>query len=300
MTYLSIGIVGTGAVARLHASALASIEGVRLASVWGPDPAKAALLVHGVAPAQSIDELLAAVDAVIVTSPSAAHAEQGRLVIAAGRAALVELPVAATAGEARSLARASAEAGVLASGTHTARWTAAAAHVRGLLAGDAIGTIRHIAIERRVATRRRSWTDDPLAHHAQHAVDLLRFWFGAVEAVGAVTGDASVTAVLRLPGGTAASLTVSHGTLGDLQRIVVVGADGSIDTDGFGSVRVSGRSGSQVVLDLPLESAYHEAIRCQDAEFVTGLRAGIRGAAGLAETIANLEVVDRLRALAHG
>ncbi len=91
-------VIGAGRIGALHARHLAgAVEGARLEVVCDVDEAAArAAAIGGAAAMTDVAEALAhpRVDAVVVASPTNAHAEQLRLAAAAGKAIFCEKPVA--------------------------------------------------------------------------------------------------------------------------------------------------------------------------------------------------------------
>ncbi len=96
---LRFGLVGTGYWADVaHAAGIQAHPEAELVGIWGRDPAKAAVLAtkHGVRPFEHLDELIAAVDAVAFSVPPDAQAELAVTAAEAGRALLLEKPLALT------------------------------------------------------------------------------------------------------------------------------------------------------------------------------------------------------------
>lgn len=94
---LSFGLVGTSYWADVaHARGIAAHPQAELAGVWGRDPAKASALAakHGVRAFGELDELIAAVDAVAFSVPPNVQAELALPAAEAGRALLLEKPLA--------------------------------------------------------------------------------------------------------------------------------------------------------------------------------------------------------------
>ena len=92
-------VVGVGIAGRARARAIQKDARARLVAVWrGRNAAELGVPVVG-----SLDEAIARADAVAVCSPTAAHAEQVRAVLAAGRHAIVEFPLATTVVEGEAL-----------------------------------------------------------------------------------------------------------------------------------------------------------------------------------------------------
>jgi len=112
---LRFGLVGTGYWARtVHAPALASTEGIQLASVWGRNADAAAALAagHGATACRDLAALLADVDAVAFAVPPDVQAPIAARAARAGRHLLLEKPIAISQAAADDLADAVAAAGV--------------------------------------------------------------------------------------------------------------------------------------------------------------------------------------------
>ncbi|MEU6997437.1 Gfo/Idh/MocA family oxidoreductase [Nonomuraea sp. NPDC046570] len=111
MEPLAVGLVGAGPWAEMaHAPMLAAGPYTRLAGVWARRPEAAARL--GAPVYERIEELFDACEAVAFCVPPAVQAELGVLAARAGKAVLLEKPLAADLDGAKRLAGAIAEAGV--------------------------------------------------------------------------------------------------------------------------------------------------------------------------------------------
>ncbi len=108
---IGVGIIGAGNIGTAHTANLArSVSGSRVAAVFDVDADRAATVAGPVGARAcsgdgGIDELLGTegVDAVLIASPDAVHAEQVRSVLAAERPMLCEKPLAVTDHDARSI-----------------------------------------------------------------------------------------------------------------------------------------------------------------------------------------------------
>ncbi|MEV7009432.1 Gfo/Idh/MocA family oxidoreductase [Streptosporangium sp. NPDC051022] len=108
---ISVGLVGAGPWAEMvHAPMLAAGPDTRLVGVWARRPEAAARF--GVPVFKRVEELFDNCEAVAFSVPPAVQAELGVLAAKAGKALLLEKPLAADLDGARRLAGAVAEAGV--------------------------------------------------------------------------------------------------------------------------------------------------------------------------------------------
>ncbi|MDX6739373.1 Gfo/Idh/MocA family oxidoreductase [Actinocorallia sp. A-T 12471] len=129
MSEVAVGLVGAGPWANMvHAPAIAAGPGTRLAGVWARRPEAAAELAgaHGTTAYASLDELFASCEAVAFAVPPNVQAELALKAVAAGKAVLLEKPLAMDLEGARGLAEAIAEAGVVSQMVFSLRYTAEA------------------------------------------------------------------------------------------------------------------------------------------------------------------------------
>lgn len=112
---MKFGLVGTGSWARdPHGAALSATDGVDFVGVWGRDPGKAAALAEhaGVRAFDTVEAMLAEVDAVSFAVPPDVQAPIARQAARAGKHLLLEKPVALTGEDAAALVDAVREGGV--------------------------------------------------------------------------------------------------------------------------------------------------------------------------------------------
>ena len=112
---MRFGLVGTGYWAEsVHAPALATTPGARLASVWGRNPAATAALAdaHGATAYGDFDAFLSSVDAVSFAVPPDVQAPLAVRAAEAGRHLLLEKPVALSVADADAVVNAVEKAGV--------------------------------------------------------------------------------------------------------------------------------------------------------------------------------------------
>ena len=111
---LAVGVIGAGTMGAEHARILREgTVGAHLAAVCDADPARAAGAAQGARVFTDPQALIAddAVQAVVVASPDATHAEYTLAAIAAGKPVLCEKPIAAIAAEGLRVVEAEASLG---------------------------------------------------------------------------------------------------------------------------------------------------------------------------------------------
>jgi 2-hydroxy-4-carboxymuconate semialdehyde hemiacetal dehydrogenase len=118
------------------------------------------------------------VDAVVIANPSEIHASTALASIAAGKATLVEIPIAMSLADAEQVVVAADAAGVTLAVVHPMRLRPEMVALRARIAARA-ETAHHVSARffiRRLQNvgatgYRRSWTDNLLWHHMAHLVD---------------------------------------------------------------------------------------------------------------------------------
>ncbi len=232
-TPLRAAIIGTGAIANAHATALAASTDAELVAVVDRDGEAARAFAEswgGPAVFDSLDELLAsgAADVLHVCTPPGAHAEQAISALDAGLHVICEKPAALSLDELDAMTDAAARNDRRLAVVFQQRTGSAAAHVRGLLDSGALG--RPL-----VATCQTLWYRDPAYFavpwrgkwategggptlgHGIHQIDLLAWLLGDWSSVhgqlwrlGRETETEDVsTAVIAFAGGTVASVITS-------------------------------------------------------------------------------------------
>nr|WP_089006418.1 Gfo/Idh/MocA family oxidoreductase [Micromonospora viridifaciens] len=145
---LTVGLLGAGMIAGVHAHAYRDSPGVRLAAVADPVPGKAERIAdrHGAKVVPDLYALLdLGVDVVDICTPPTAHANATIAALQAGRHVLCEKPITRTMDEARRvLAAAEAAPGLLSIG-QVARYGPDHRLARDLAASGEIGLVRMLS-----------------------------------------------------------------------------------------------------------------------------------------------------------
>src|SRR6185436_13951126 len=103
MNKLRVGIIGAGYIGGLHAAVLARDDRVRVAAIHDAFGERAERLAESTRSetANSVTELIEAVDAVFITTPNTKHTAIAQEAIEAGKHVFCEKPLATSIEEAR-------------------------------------------------------------------------------------------------------------------------------------------------------------------------------------------------------
>jgi UDP-N-acetyl-2-amino-2-deoxyglucuronate dehydrogenase len=271
------GLVGTGVIAAMHADAIATLPGARLAAVTdvASQAASAFAAARRCAAEPGLDALLARpdVDVVCVCVPSGLHAEVGVRAARAGKHLVVEKPIDVTLTAADRLIEAARAAGVTLTVISQHRFDPGLIELKRLLSAGALGRLvlgeastkwyRRQAYYDSAAWR-GTWAMDggSLMNQGIHYVDLLRWCMGPVTEVTAVCAtqahqieaEDTALAIVRFGSGAVGTILSSTAAFpGFPQRLEVTGTDGTvIIEDGrivrraFGARAESGGSGGRL------------------------------------------------------
>ncbi len=195
-------IVGTGAAAKAHVSALRRLQLPPPLWVVAHSTEKARMFACDYGIDRFTDQLQvmlddASVEVVVLATPSSQHASQTIEVLRADKHVLAEIPVGVSVSEAASLVEAATVAGRRVFACHVLRSLPAMREVkRRVTSGelDVSQVAGFFSIPRRHNEGRggitRTWVDDLLWHHSCHQVDasLWALGFPAVRTISAVQG----------------------------------------------------------------------------------------------------------------
>jgi predicted dehydrogenase len=184
-----VGLVGAGKHGERYIRHIVEdVPELRLQLLWRRDPAagleQAARV--GARYVAELAELLASpeIEAVVVVVPPALHREICEAAARAGKAILLEKPLATTRAEGLAIREAVARAGVPFLAAHTLRFNSVVRAVRDEIA--ALGMLHQVWLSQRFEPSSLAWLDDPrlsgggnLLHTGVHSFDLLRFFTGA-------------------------------------------------------------------------------------------------------------------------
>ena len=211
---LSVGVIGLGHLGSLHAKMLAQAEGAQLVGVYDLNAERCAEVAasHGTRACASVGELLAAVDAVSIATPTSNHYDTARMAIEAGKHVFLEKPITETVEQARALNALAAERGVFVQVGHIERFNPA------IVALDSLDIAPLFVESHRLAQFNPRGTDvavvlDLMIHDIDIILSLVRSEVESIDASGlAVVSDTAdiANARLKFANGCVANITASR------------------------------------------------------------------------------------------
>jgi myo-inositol 2-dehydrogenase/D-chiro-inositol 1-dehydrogenase len=321
---LHVGVIGVGRIGVFHAETLRALDGVGRLTVTDAAPARAAEVARGLgAEVAATPEALveAGVDALVIATPTPAHAPLLRLAAAAGLPAFCEKPVAQDLDTLDDVLAHVDRAGIFVQVGFQRRFDAGYRAARAAVASGALGNLLILRVathdpapplESFIATSGGIFRDLNI-----HDIDAVHYVTGEeiveVYADGAVRETAwfadhddvdVAVGVLRLRGGALAILSGSrHDPLGYDARLEILGSGDSIAVglDSRSAIRSVepgsaqvGRTGYRSFLER-----FEPAYRSELAGFVEGVRSAGTSPCTLRDARAALAVAlaaDRSRA----
>lgn len=285
---LRVGLVGAGLMGGHHARNLVTLPGVRLVAVADVDRGRSEALARavGAEPAFAAEALLGRVDAVVIATPAARHAEHTRLFLEAGAHVLVEKPLATSLEDARAAFALAGARGLVLQGGQLLRYHGA---VRALLDE---GVVPARLEARRLVQSDRALDVSVLMDLMVHDLDLALQLIGERPVEAAAWGlgppgrEDEVEARLRFPSGAEATLLASRARP-SAERSLWVEGEGTSARLNFVepcSLRVSRPGHSEVERPFLGENP----LRAQLAEFV----GRVRGQPSRFSPAADLDLLD--------
>lgn len=268
---MKVGLLGYGSIAQAHVKALRSLD-VELVGVMGrlTESTEAFAREHGIGFATNrLDELLARdVEAIVICSPTDAHAAQVEWSLRARKHVLCEIPLATSLGDADALTALAEAQGRCLMVCHTQRYYPALREVHDKVASGALHP--HAAICRygflrrenvNWVGRRRSWTDNLIWHHGCHAVDTVLWMLGQAAV--------DVTAQVPKPGKLGIPMDLAIGMRTEADQILTVAMTYNSHVPLHDYVVIAEEETLLVKGESGLES-----IAQQDGDFLAAARAG--------------------------
>lgn len=321
---LGVGVVGCGVFAgSQHLPNLRRLAGARLVAVADADAELARRVARRYAARPLPDAAAlaadAAVDAVLIASPTALHGEHARLALAAGKPVLLEKPIAADAASARALLAAAAAAGVAVHVGFQLRFQPLYRQARAWIRGGRLGEIvalRGLFAEPLAAAAtgwraRRDAGGGVLLDLASHQLDLVRWLLddelATVESASCDADGRLATLTVATRRGVRFQGLFAYGA-GPLERLEIVGRRATLAVDRHrgaatcAAPRIGGRYGARRRFVAPTAATLALRLRrlvqpSWEPAFAAALAAWVEAARGPARASRG---VDELASLADG
>ena len=308
---IHVALAGAGAFGQKHLDALKLIPDVKVVSVIGRelDKTQEVASKYGVPHATTdlADTLkIAALDAVILATPTQMHASQTLQCLEAGKHVQVEIPLCDALQDGQAVVQRARETGKVAMCGHTRRFNPSHQWVRRRILKDEFH-IQQMDVQTYFFRRTnmnalgqpRSWTDHLLWHHAAHTVDLFAYQARSpIVQANAIQGpihpnlgiamDMSIQ--LKCANGAICTLSLSfnnEGPLGTFFRYIG-------DTGTYIARYDDLFNGKDEKIDVSQVDVSMNGIELQDREFIAAIREGREPNASVAQVLPCYEVLHRL------
>ena len=307
-----------GAFGLKHLDALKNIEGVEVSSVMGPNKAK----IESLAEERNIPNARTTLeesisednpDAIILATPTQAHAEQAIACMNAGKHVLIEIPMADSLEDSNRVVDKQKETGLTCMAGHVRRFNPSHQWIKNkIVAGEL--KLQQLDAQtyffRRTNTNAkgepRSWTDHLLWHHACHTVDLFQYQTGgkAVQAYGlqgpihpelGIAMDMSIG--MKAADGALCTLSLSFNNDGPFGTFFRYICDNGTYLARYDDLF----DGNNNQIDLSNVAVSNNGIELIDREFISAIKEGRRPNGCVTEAISAMETLDKIeRDLNHG
>lgn len=254
MKKTGFGIVGTGAIAEMHAQAILGLENANLIGVYNRTKEKAINFAkkHEVKVYADLDEMMtdAEIDVVCICTASGFHLEPALAAIEKGKHCVIEKPLEITSERCDAIIEAAEENKVKVSVLFQSRYYASALKIQEAVQKKELGNlvlgsayIKWSRTEEYYASAAWRGTlsmdgGGALMNQGIHTVDLLQWYMGDVVSVQAlkanikhkgIEGEDTVVAVLEFANGALGTIEcTTAGYPGYARRLELVGTEGSI------------------------------------------------------------------------
>jgi predicted dehydrogenase len=224
---VGIGVIGAGLISAYHLAGLAAAGGAEVRVLAARTTARAAPLARRFGVPEVAADWRAVlqradIDAVVIATPDSTHDEIAVAAAQAGKAILLQKPMAMTVGQCRRIIAAAREAGVDLQVSWMHRHFEEVVRAAELLASGKLGPVHHVRIRNATAGPHEPWFFDRtqvaggvVMQLGVHGIDLVRHLFGRVEAVAATT--ATVQPERRFPSGESVVSTLEDEALATYQ-----------------------------------------------------------------------------------
>lgn len=300
---ISVGVIGTGYLGRLHARVLTEIDKARVAGFVEPDGAVAAEVEStlGLRRFQSIASLVSEIDCAVIATPTTSHYEIARELIESGCDVMIEKPITSTVEEARALLEVAHKRGRIIQVGHVERYNPAIVAI-----ADIVSASRYIEMERLGVFVPRSLDVDVLLDLMIHDLNLVLSLTGQtvtdIRAVGVpvLTDKVDITNVrLELSNGAVANLTASRVSQDRVRKQRFFGSDFYISADTreqeVKGYRLVGNVPDRGLRPLEIGVEKMEPLRAENEAFLRCVRDRSRPIVSGEDGLAAVELAIRVR-----
>tara|TARA_B100000579_G_scaffold30039_1_gene21037 strand:- start:85 stop:945 length:861 start_codon:yes stop_codon:yes gene_type:complete len=252
-------------------------------------------------------------DAIILATPTQAHAEQAIACMNAGKHVLIEIPMADSLEDSNRVVDKQKETGLTCMAGHVRRFNPSHQWIKNkIVAGEL--KLQQLDAQtyffRRTNTNAkgepRSWTDHLLWHHACHTVDLFQYQTGgkAVQAFGlqgpihpelGIAMDMSIG--MKANDGALCTLSLSFNNDGPFGTFFRYICDNGTYLARYDDLF----DGNNNQIDLSNVAVSNNGIELIDREFISAIKEGRRPNGCVTEAISAMETLDKIeRDLIHG
>ena len=304
MKTVGVGLIGAGFMGRTSAETITRyLKYAKLIAITGGSRAPSLAAEYGAVADKSVDELLARleIDAVMISTPHAAHVSEAVKAAQAGKHILLDKPMATTVEDCDRIIAAAKASGVKVMIMFGQRFRDCNIAAKRLVSEGAIGKVKMIQ-EQLLATgglaSLPAWQSLPenvgvFVGHAVHNIDRIRWITGAeITSVSAqvqrdpVSGnEVSTMALLSLTNGAMATIWASWDIATpsfprSASAAWIAGETGNLDLDAYGELRLGAQNrwsvaAAQAAIDWAGQGALSpvrmEAYRRQHQEFINAI-----------------------------
>jgi 2-hydroxy-4-carboxymuconate semialdehyde hemiacetal dehydrogenase len=308
---MKIALAGQGAFGVKHLEAIAKIQGIEVVSLAGGSADSTREVAEKFRIPHWTTDLGASlaqpgVEAVILTTPTQMHADQGEQCMRAGKHVMIEIPMADSLADSERLVRIQKETGLVAMAGHTRRFNPSHQWIhKRILAGGMkvlqmdVQTYFFRRTNTNALGKARSWTDHLLWHHACHTVDLFQYQTGEVASqVQALQGpihptlgiamDMSIG--LKVPSGAICTLSLSFNNEGPLGTFFRYICDNGTYIARYDELL----DGNSVPIDVSKVDVSMNGIELQDREFFAAIRERREPNASVGQCLPAMQTLARL------
>ena len=310
---VGLGIVGLGWWGRVLANAVIAAEGVELTGGFARSEESRATFSddYETAIPESLESMLADpnLHGIVVATPHSTHRAIIEAAAAAGKAVLMEKPLALTVEEGRAAVAAAAAAGIPLQVGHQRRRTAANRHIRKMIDAGEIGDIQMVEANQSVPNAlnhaddawRRNRAESPLGGMTSlgvHKVDTMHYLIGPMRRVSVFTKnemdrpeiDEATVIAIEFESGAVGSLVTSF-VVPVISRLSLYGMKATAFNDYDGkSLEVQQVGGGREPVDLePVDPVVDQLV-----EFGKVIRGEAEPETGAAEGMAVVSVLEAM------